>query len=126
MNLQELQIYLATLESFFVESFIKVSADIRIALNYETLTCMIKDTLILEKVQKQTTKFILRDYHRDSGVDLEILGRDFLTTASGLLISQLSLMITISFYHASIDLEVLWTINKKIEIKGFLGTPETP
>ena len=38
-----------------------------------------------------------------SGVDLEILGRDFLTTASGLLISQLSLM-AISFYHP-LDLE---------------------
>ena len=30
-------------------------------------------------------------------VDLEILGRGFLTTASGLLISRLSLMVTISF-----------------------------
>ena len=33
------------------------------------------------------------------GADLEIVGRGFLTTASGLLISQLSLMVTISFYH---------------------------
>ena len=34
-----------------------------------------------------------------AGADLEILGRGFLTTASGLLISQLSLMITVGFYH---------------------------
>ena len=34
-----------------------------------------------------------------SGVDLEILRRDFLTTVSGFLISQLSLMVTVGFYH---------------------------
>ena len=32
MNLQELQIYSATLESFFVESFIEVSADILLSI----------------------------------------------------------------------------------------------
>ena len=32
MNLQELQIYPATLESFFVECFIKVSADILLSI----------------------------------------------------------------------------------------------
>ena len=32
-----------------------------------------------------------------TSADLEILGRGFLTTASG--ISQLSIMVTISFYH---------------------------
>ena len=32
MNLQELQIYPATLESFFVESFIKVSADVLLSI----------------------------------------------------------------------------------------------
>ena len=40
----------STLESFFT-------------LDYETLTCMIKDTLILEKIQRQATKFYMtRDY----------------------------------------------------------------
>ena len=34
-----------------------------------------------------------------AGADLEVLGRGFLTTASGLLISQLSLMVTVGFYH---------------------------
>ena len=34
-----------------------------------------------------------------TGADLEFLGRGFLTTASDLLISQLSLMVTVSFYH---------------------------
>ena len=37
-----------------------------------------------------------------SGVDLEILGRSSLTTASGLLISHLSLMVTVGFYHSLI------------------------
>ena len=57
-----------------------------------------------------------------TGADLEILGRGFLTTASGLLISQLSLMVTISFYHP----KVLWTINKKFEMKGVSGNPRNP
>ena len=38
-----------------------------------------------------------------TGMDLEILGRGFLTTASGLLISQLSLMVALSFYHPLIS-----------------------
>ena len=37
--------------------------------------------------------------NQNTGADLEILGRGFLTTASGLLISWLSLMVTVGFYH---------------------------
>ena len=46
---------------------------------------MIKDTLILEKVQRQRTKFILRDYHRDYKSHL----------------NQLPLII-LCFHHASV------------------------
>ena len=35
----------------------------------------------------------------NSGADLEIVGRGFLTTAGGFLISQLSLMVIVGFYH---------------------------
>ena len=59
-------------------------------------------------------------HHACTGADLEIVGRGFLTTASVLLISQLSLMVTISFYHP-LDLEKFY----EQLIKKF-GDPRNP
>ena len=59
-----------------------------------------------------------------SGVDLEILGRGFLTTASDLLISQLSLMmVALGFYHPLISKSFM---EKFFEMEGVSGNPLKP
>ena len=50
----------------------------------------------------EVTKVLKQAKCSVTGADLNILGRGFLTTASGLLISQLSLMATVGFYHSLI------------------------
>ena len=60
-------------------------------------------------------------------MDLEILGRGFLTTASSLLISQLSLMVTIYKFLPSIDLEKFYgQLIKNFEMEGVSLKPQKP
>ena len=63
-----------------------------------------------------------------TGVDLEILGRDFLTTAMQWWSSNFTAIFDgNSRFLLSIDLEKFYgQLIKNFEMEGFLGTPETP
>ena len=61
-----------------------------------------------------------------TGAYLKILGRGFLTTASGLLISQLSLMGNYKFLPSIGFRKVYGQLVKNFEMKGVSGNPSNP